>query len=313
MKSTFVFKMLSLFTILSLMFSGAFVGGVQRVSAQGSPLITAHLSENRIETSQWPSDASLQLTIMGGEKPYYASKMPIPYQWDNSIGSANFELGPDFTLAPGQIITVSNGLLTKTLTVMNLYVTSFDFAAKTINGQSSPFTQLGVNIWADGGGYQNVQADENGLWQASYDLSTGPFFPFTHGNVSSLDEDGDINIHLINIGNIFAYPIAGAVELQNCMNYRSYTLTIDDPSNGPGVDYSDTQQSGTVAGGTQVVAVFPLTGFTLDMGDQIVITSGHDVRTLVVAPRGSISFDTANDIISGINLPNHYLASDTRG
>jgi hypothetical protein len=264
-----------------------------------NPSIYAHLNENRVDIFEFPAEDSVEMMIKGTD--VYTTMTGVT----DLNGYANFDLGWSFTLEPGQVITVTNDTITKTLTVMDLYVDSFDPMANTVSGHSDPNVELAVNVWIDNGG-QSVQADASGSWTAAYDTSLGPWFPTTRGDVTSWDGDGDATVYFFNTGMIFAWPPAG-IELAQCMNYRTYTLTIDDPSNGPGVDYTDTQP--VEKPGSQTVVNFQLTGFEINAGDLITITAGHDVRTLVMPPQGEISFDVENDIISGVNQPDGWVAN----
>ena len=168
--------------------------------------------------------------------------------------------------------------------------------SRTVHGYADPGVKVGVNVWIDNG-YQDVWADDTtGSWQASYVTSSGPFIPWTGGDVTTWDEDGDVTVYRINNGNIFATPEADYIELQNVTKYRMYTLTINDPADG--LFYTDTRQSQLGEGETHGDVIFPLSDFALDAGDQITIASGHDVRSLVVAPKGTISFGILSTISS---------------
>ncbi len=272
-----------------------------------NPTINAFLSENRVDTYGWPLNTTLTLAINGTTFP--TSPTTVSCSWDISCGYANFDLGSDFTLAPGQNISITDGSTTETLTIMDLYVDLYDPINKTVHGYADPGVKVGVNVWIDNG-YQDVWADDTtGSWQASYVTSSGPFLPWTGGDVTTWDEDGDVTVYRINNGNIFATPEADYIELQNVTKYRMYTLTINDPADG--LFYTDTRQSQLGEGETHGDVIFPLSDFDLDAGDQITIASGHDVRSLVVAPKGTISFNTVNDIITGTNQHENWLGIGT--
>ena len=274
-----------------------------------NPTVRALLSENRIETYGWPLDKNLELTIVDGPQKYTTSLVTTPCSWDSSCGYASFELGPDFTLAPDQLITVSDGNITKTLNVMDLYVETYDPTLKTVSGHSDQGSNVQVNMWIDGGS-REVITDLSGNWQAVYDTFTDPFLPWYQGDATVSDDDGDSTVYRINYGNIFAY-LPDRVELQNVTKYRKYDLTIDDPSNGPGVDYSDSVFSQLGEGDTHGDVVYQLENFSLKPGDLVTVSSGHDARTLIVIPKGSISFDPVNDVVSGVNQPDNYLSVDS--
>jgi hypothetical protein len=89
-------------------------------------------------------------------------------------------------------------------------------------------------------------------------------------------------------------------------------LRIDNPSNGPGVDYQKAQLC-SLSGWGDPVMNFILDGFVLDAGDQISVANKHQIRTLVVTSKGMLSFSTIQDTISGINQQNNYLSVKTPG
>jgi hypothetical protein len=168
-----------------------------------NPRITAYLSENRIDTIGWPLDAALDLTITnGGGVPYQETQTPSPWQWDQSVGYANFELGPNFTLAPGQVVTISNGLLIKTLTVIDLYVDAFDPVAKTVSGYSNAESTVRVSVWDEIGSVMEVTPENDGRWVANFNPPPDTFLPWTQGDVTSWDDDGDATSYRINMGKI---------------------------------------------------------------------------------------------------------------
>lgn len=107
----------------------------------------------------------------------------------------------------GLLITVTNAAVTKTITVMDLYVDLFDPLANTVSGHSDPHVELAVSGWADKG-WQAVLADATGSWMAIYDTSAGPWFPTTRGDVTSWDDDDDATVYYFNTGMIFAWPPA---------------------------------------------------------------------------------------------------------
>jgi hypothetical protein len=316
MKTKFFLKAISTVAMVSLIIGTFFSLTPLRVSASPSnstvdqwpptPSIKVYLLENWVSAGFWPLDTLLTLTITDGGEPYTALGTTIPDSWGTA--GFTFKLGSAFVLQPGQTVTVTDGTTTKVLTVMDLYVDSYNPTEKTIAGHSDPNVIVRVDMWVGSGIYQEVKADGTGSWQVTFDASIDPFSPFTGGTASSLDEDGDITQYQINMGRIgMTHPMQGAdnVFYVMCSPARSYTLTIDDPSNGTGVDYEDTQPCTLEDWGTYMN--FILTGFDLAAGDQISVASGHELRTLTVAARGAISFDTYYDIIRGVNQPNNYL------
>lgn len=278
-----------------------------------TPSITAYLLENRVQAGFFPPNAMLTLEITGNDTVYTDYGVAVLDQW--GYGQFTFVLGSAFSLQPGQTVTVTDGTTTKDLTVMDLYVDSYDPVQKTIAGYSKPGSLVQVNIWEQGGLFQAASPDgTTGRWQVAFGASYAPFSPFTSGSASSTDEDGDITQFQINMGFLSArndWPGADNVYFTNCSPARRYTLSIDDPSNGQGVDYTAEQYCTVAAWGTYINFIF--SDFELRPGDQITVASAHHVRMLTFTPKGSLSFDVKNNFIRGTNRPDAYLSVTTPG
>ncbi len=287
---------------------------------QTVPNITlkAFLTENWVDTFGWRVGETVTLTIpQAGGTTYTAQQVTTPLSFDPSIGTARFKLGPTFDLQPGQVATVSNGKIAKAMTVPDLYVDAYDPTGKTIAGHSPPNATVRLDIWMQGVGPQEVAADGNGRWEVKFAGPPASFLPSTSGTATVVDADGNSTQFQINMGSIYASVGSNAaISYYNCALGRSYTLTIDDPSNGLGkADFEKNRPCVLAGGGSYTYINFLLDGFVLDAEDQITVASGRSIRTLTIAPRGRISVDTYRDILSGANQPDTYLdfAFDNEG
>ncbi len=269
-----------------------------------NPWINVHLSENMVESAGWMVGESLEMTITGTETTYTA--VTTPCSWDAFCGTARFELGPSFTLEVGQVVTVTNGDITKSMTVMDLYIDVYDPLAKTVAGHGDPGVRVSVDIWSPDGGHLETKADDSGSWLVTFDGPSESFSPFTDGTATGWDKDGNTTVFRINMGNINVWP-GGDIVRDGCTLSRTYTLAIEDPDTEKAIDFERTGLCTPYPDGTYSTVRFPLDGFNLDAGDKITVASGHDVRTLVVTPRGRVYFDYENDVISGKNQPNAYV------
>ena len=159
-------------------------------------------------------------------------------------------------------------------------------------------------MWFNGGELL-VTPDAFGHWQASYSDYPDPFLPWNNGDVTSWDGDEDATIYRINMGTVYTWPEGNNVVRDGCTYGRIYSLFIHDQSTGE--DYIDEGQCLLNQSGTNTAIDFQLPGSILEPGDLITVFSGHDVRTLTITPKGTINFDTVNDVISGKNLPYSYI------
>jgi hypothetical protein len=272
------------------------------------PLITAYLSENRIDTNGWELGVPLDITIsVDGESKYLTTLTPAPWEWDHSVGYGNLVLGPDFVLESGMLVTISNSDITRSLTVNDLYVTAYDPKEKTVAGHVNPDTLVRVSIWDENGGEQWTTST-NGEWAVGFDPDKPAFMPWADGDVTAWDEFGNETKSQINVGSIYTWPEGDTIVRDDCTLGKIYTLTIEDLSDGSMNGYTNKQQCVRTEDGMHTWINFQLPSSSLlAAGDTITIESGHDIRTLVITPRGQISFDTETGIVSGQNNANRYI------
>jgi DNA-binding beta-propeller fold protein YncE len=141
--------------------------------------------------NRWTPGAIISLTIEDGSGVVYSDS-----QTADNHGNFNFDMWQGY-LQPGYLVTVSDGVNTKTHTVIDVIVTSIDTDTDQIHGWASPGAQ--VSVWAglfNEGSNRWVVADSGGNWTADFSVAEDgePAFDIseiTRVNVNEFDDDGD--------------------------------------------------------------------------------------------------------------------------
>ena len=276
-----------------------------------NPTIDAHLNENYVWGYGWKIGSTVTLSVDDPKTPlapdFTSSGLVGTSDWDPNLGAVKIYLGPNFLLKTGQVITLSDGKIPKTLTVMDLYVKSFNQASRTAIGHADPGAQVQVEFWGTNGDRLDIQAGPDGSWTAHSTLSLDPFYYTTNGIARSADVDGDTTSYFFGNGSIWARPFDSSFMLFGCNNYQTYVMTIDDPSNGKGVDFTHTYSYKPVDPNAPCDIHDTLTGIKLAAGDIITLTSQHYVRTLVIRPLKTPHFNIIADAITGKGRPGDWI------
>jgi len=139
------------------------------------PAFTARMTENEVHGYNWPLGATISLTITDPAGPDYGpvSLSPVVAPWDASQTFTQFTLGT-FTLQPGQLISMTDGNITKTHTVTDLLVTGIDAALDTVSGTSSSADTIEVGPLCDAGGCAVRRVTpSSGAWLADFKAAPG--------------------------------------------------------------------------------------------------------------------------------------------
>jgi len=291
-----------------------------------NPRIRALPVVNEVHGYDWPMGASVQLTIDDDTDPnngflYEDTKTVERMDWDWNHTEILFHLWEDdFTLQPSQYITMTDGNTIKTHWVTSLSVTTIDPVADTVSGKAAPGSNVGH--WAcDENGCANrlVIADENSDWIADFahvgendgeqdllDIRAG-----VGGDVSQFDDDGDYTEVQWRVPNPNFAVRANfdQVEAYEWNLGTTLTLEIDDPDNGPGVDYDDTQIVGVAPWNpNQTYVEFRFAGeYDLQPGDEVSLTDGFTTKTHTVTSLEITAFDVENDLVYGVAEPGSYI------
>ena len=260
-------------------------GSSIKVGLDAAPMfIQASMTGNFLASSQWPANSSLSLTIddlTTGVGTDYSEQLIA-----NSQGSADFELS-DFLLEPSQLIIVTDGISTKSMIISNLTIdqvnTESDLVCGTADAESEvmAFITSGMNPF-----FWYTTADQNGNWCFDFssttdDVDIKPGFQIT---IKQADEDGDFT----SVGFALPNPKGKVIVTDNEIYTYDWgagaivSLAIDDPANGEGIDYIETQPVIEDAHHNTDLR-FYLHDFELAAGQFITLTDGQIIKTILVS------------------------------
>ena len=248
----------------------------------------------------WPLGASVTVNIddldNGVGVDYTDTQTVIVAPWDPSTTVVEFPLD-DFTLEPGQIITMTDGMIVKEHTVTEVTITAVDPVANTVNGTAAPGTDVYVDLCNDSGcEFQDVTADGSGIWDTTFtDIVAGD-------NVSAMqhDDDGDHTAFEWRVPSPwleaypvydwvsgFDWPIGTTVDLD--INSGAYTA-----SGEVGVapwDPNQTYVKFDLSGGT-----LP---FDLQAGDVVQLSGNGTTKSHTVTALAVTDVNALTDTVSG--------------
>ena len=313
-----------------------------------APNYTLHvnLKGNEVHGHDWPGTDIVTMTIDDDNDPANGVLYTVTRRADvdTSCGEPCFNLQGIFTLQRGQWVTMSNNVIAKTVHILSLDVTSMDIDHDTISGVADPGSTISVDIHEipEQVG-RRVVADVNGQWTADfstldnqngqgiYDLTPG-----NHGRAVQLNpddtDDGTLEYWRILNPYVEASPNSNWVHAREWPRGTLMTLTIDDPSNGSGVDCITTATMGQAPWNpgdpNDIVADFNLNGYDVKAGDIVTASGNARSKTLTVSNLAVTGFDLQADTVSGngtagvqiqvcANVPNRcitrYITPDGSG
>jgi parallel beta-helix repeat protein len=276
----------------------------------------AHLPGNQVHAYNWTAGSTLTLTIDDPEIPGSPDFQGAEVVPDNDLYGNTwtvFEL-PDFELKPGQTMTITDSITTKTHVIRTVAVTSVNPDTDIITGTAEPNTEVGINAHYDPGGdyvHRNIISDENGNWTVNlsvpgpnpgeeriYDIVRGSW-----GTAFQWDEDNDSTFYGWQVPDptISARLPDNAVRGDEWSLGSSVTLTIDDPTTYQPIDYTDTRTVGIREwdpGQTEVW--FDLNNYILEPGQVLTMTDGTvtNVHTVIDLKITDVNINT--DVVSGV-------------
>ena len=253
---------------------------------------------------------AVDLTIEGTPYP------PFIDEWGGCMFDCN-QYGID--LQPGMFITATEGQITKELTLENISLDVFDVDNNTMAGTAPPFAWVRAdfhdNLIGEGYGIE-VQANSNGDWFADFGAEGFDLHPDMWQGVFMIDEDNDQTIAELpeppevepeqDDKHIIAHAQSENEDQIDGYDWEigsTVSLEIDNPSNGVGVDYADSQ----VAHETEVehITISFWLGYdwNLQPGQIITFYDGETTETHVVQSQEITSINVDTEVISGIAVP----------
>ena len=273
-------------------------GGSQQFDSDGdatgvwwaSPSIRVDPEDDWVRSrSRWTPGATIILTIVEGGSEIYSNS-----QTADVHGDFNFNLRDVFDLQRGQVVTVSDGMTSKTHTVANLFVDSIDLTTDTVSGRADANSTMNVSV--NDNRTLGLTADDLGNWSADFSGMTDLTF-LSEGTARQFDSDGNFT----RVG--WASPrFQTAPEDDWVGSWSRWTpgttisLTIAD---GGIVVYTDSQTVDT--NGNFNFNLWDV--FDLQRGQVVTVSNGTTTKTHTVMPLYVDIVDVASDTISGRGVP----------
>ena len=290
------------------------------VAALAALLIFVPAASAQLEDAWFEGNLSYDMVSGPGFTPYGTVTVVVKdapggttlYSESTLVGAVGwFEAVPDVDLVPGMYISVSEGLATRELTLVQLSIDAISPSENTVTGTAPPNSTFWVD--ADVGGEWpglDVTSDINGNWTADFDDTGVDITPYTHVGTSIGDEDGDqtaFDLQLMELPTFEVHrgPGGALVYFKSWTAGETLTLTIDDQTTEDSPDYETT----VVAEDYQ----WPDDGFGMGVdyevkpGDVVTVTGETATKSHTVTDIAVTAVDTAADVVSGTAAPGSEL------
>jgi PKD repeat protein len=270
-----------------------------------NPKMDVLVSENEIYTYDWEIGASVKLTIddpsNGDGDDYEVTKTVI--QGAHNSTDLRFYIS-NFELAPGQLVTLTDGANTKTILLDAITITNINLATNTIFGTAPPNSTIDVIVSDNlSGRVFSVSVGSSGTWQLftmpSGSLVKIALVPGLEITCSITDIDGDRAKYSQTIpqpgfeANLTTNTISG----WDWPLGSNVTITIDDPATSETSDFSAT----TAIIGHDYDPHFNLDlgTFKLAAGQTVTVSDGTISKSHVVRGLAITNVDIDTDVVSG--------------
>ena len=161
------------------------------------PGIRAHPVTDVVDAWWWPEDKMLTLTV---DDPNTRKTPDIKMRKSGAdiiAGTVWFNLA-GYDLKPGDIVTLTDGLVTKSLTISNLTITSVDVDLNKVFGTADPGVWVRLPVPTE----IFAQANESGNWTGDFSGTGYQLLPDMMILAEHFDSDGDLTM--------FEYWVPGA-------------------------------------------------------------------------------------------------------
>ncbi len=268
--------------------------------------------EDRVSPRNWTEGDTLTLTI---DDPVNGEGIDYTYY---STAPDKFDLSDVLDIVPGFRLTMTDGIFIKAHVVTDLQVLSMDPESDQVSGLAAEGSEVVVDFWEDGGcnAQRYVTSVAPGTWTADFtepgqdprdtDICDIDEWVGYEGGVKQDDNDWDHTGANLLKGYFSVRPEDDFIEGSGWPEGITVTLTIDDPNNGLGIDYEDTQVSISTEDGTSVEF---MTAGQLDIqpGFRVTMTDGNFIKAHVVTDLQVLSMDPVTDQVSGTATPNSRI------
>lgn len=276
----------------------------------GTPFFTANPGGNWIEAERWPLGAIITISIDNpstNQSPDFnatqvATNISSYGGGGFSSHGGGFQYTSPYNFSAGDIITLTDGITTKSLTVSPVRVTSIDLANNRITGIADPNQKM----WAfDNNIMIEFWSNSDGTWTADFTGKANLQLDKA-GGIKVFDDDDDVTHVEVPNPYIEAHVTGQWIYARGWLLDTMVTMTIDRPSTPQSPDYTTTTWNSDIT-----AAEFNLNGvFEFQSGDVITQSGGGLTKTLIVTNIAITGIDPSAETISGIANPDTEIEVD---
>jgi hypothetical protein len=273
-----------------------------------TPRIHGSAQYDWVRARDWPSGAEVHLTINGQD--FGSAIVPEPQSQLEETSVSFHNLG-GYDIQTGDLLTVTDGVQEKSLTVSLFEVTRVDTDTDIVSGLGTPGAQAYVSVYHNGDNIWRriTPAQITGAWEMDFsdvvDIQAG-----SEGSAQERDDDGDSVWYEWNIPipSFSAFPADDYLNGHNWPIGETLFIEIDDPVTPANPDYA-----GQVSDWDPNASVFQMINFSgqYDMkpGDIVTVTQGTTIKTHRVTDFAITQIDINTDIVSGWAEPDSDIVS----
>lgn len=263
----------------------------------------------------WGHDTVVDLTVTRSGSIIYTSSAtvnedgPRSGAFPDARWVAYFDLeqpDPPIDLQPGDVITLTGGGVTRSMTIPPLLVTGVNVDTGTVSGTADPGSMVHVHVDQIQDPGQDVMADQDGYWTAIFGPDVISFN--SRGGASEIDADGNYIIQAWPTPNppnppnpsITVHPDEDRIDGGEWTLGSILTIQIDDP-NLPDYTTATTVNPADQDHNNQTWFNLNLANvFDLQPGQIVTVFDANTTKQTAIAPRSVTAVDPVADTITGI-------------
>jgi hypothetical protein len=272
MNAKFADKVCRMFFIFAFVLGTISVPGQSAKAQEYNPSIFVDYNQEAVGLSGWTIGTELTLTI---DNPANGTGIDYTTSMILESNSRAFYLNYAFDIQPGDVVTVTDGITTKQVTVTDVRILGANPDTNIVYGTADPSYRT-----CNFDGY-DVTTDQNGNWVADF---TGICDLTGATTIIAAEQENGTTRFVFDMPTFTVYPQNNRVDSFTWQVGNEVTLTIDNPSNGVGVDYTDTKTALPVPQDPYgSYTNFDLGTFVTHSGDLVTMTDGITAKKTVVA------------------------------
>ncbi len=280
------------------------------------PNIGVRAHSDTVEGWNWVDGSTVTIEIdrdHDGTPEISRTAVVGPAPWNPDEIRFDYNFSGEFDIQAGDIVTVSDGMITKETLVSIHSITEVDTNTDTVSGVSDPGFNVDVWVCDEVNCYNRHVAAHavTGVWQADFaHVGTGDdeqqifdIVPGTWVDSSQNDYDGDSTMYGINAPNPRFQVRANEDRVEGNEWQLGSTVTINVSRAGTSVS-QDVLVEAAPWDPNQTYFESRVTGqFDILPGDSVSVTDGNITKTTIVTPLAFTDVDWAADVVTGIASP----------